>query len=99
MGAADYYAPGQWNFRCQECYKKLKSGEALRRWDNLWVGPECYEIRNPQDFQRGIPDNQNPPWTTGDPPPIFVTNTGSTTTQNMYGMVLNGYMLNGRSLG
>jgi hypothetical protein len=97
MGQADYFLEGAWNFRCQECGKKLKSVEALRRWDNLWVGPECYEIRNPQDFQRGIPDQQTPPWTTGDPPPIFVQNVQPST--SMYPMVLNGWLLNGRSLG
>jgi hypothetical protein len=68
-GPADYYLSGAWNFRCQECGKKLKSVDALFRWDGLWVGPECYEVRNPQDFLRPIPDYQGLPWSTGDPTP------------------------------
>ncbi len=97
MGSADYFLDGAWNFRCQECGMKLKSTEARRRWDNFIVGPECYEIRNPQDFVRGIPDNQSVPWSTGDPAPIWID--GNTTTQGAYPMVLNSWWLDGMYLG
>jgi hypothetical protein len=77
MGSHDYFKPGVWNFWCQQCGRKLKADEGKKRWDGLWVGPECFEIRNPQDFVRGIPDNQGIPWSTGDPPWVYVGNTGN----------------------
>jgi hypothetical protein len=42
----------------------IESGKALFRWDGFWVGPCCFEERNPQDFIRGIPDNPSVPWST-----------------------------------
>jgi hypothetical protein len=99
MGRADYYAEGQYNFRCQECGQKLKSSLGRRRWDGFWVGPECWEIRNPQDFVRGIPDRQAVPWSTGDPPPVFINDTSSPTTTQDYPMLLDAYFLGSRLLG
>jgi hypothetical protein len=98
MGSADYFAPGQNNLRCQECFKKIKSGEAYFRWDGFWVHYLCWEIRNPQDYQRGIPDFQTPKIITGDPPPIFINGT-TTTTSNGYPLLFNGRMLNANMLG
>ena len=99
MGQADYFEEGQWNFYCQECGKKLKSGEARYRWDNFWVGPECWEIRNPQDYVRGIPDNPSVPWSTGNIPPKFIdTNAGPTQTTGPSQM-LDSYMLDSTMLG
>jgi hypothetical protein len=74
MGRTSYFEPGSWNFWCQQCGKRLKATEGRRRWDGLWVGPECFEIRHPQDFVRGIPDRQSVPWSTGDPPWVYVGN-------------------------
>jgi hypothetical protein len=99
MGSRDYYLEGAWNARCQECWKKIKSSEALKRWDGFWVCWRCYEIRNPQDFARGIPDNQGVPWSTGNPPPIFIDTAGSAVPVNDYGMLLNSYYLNSKMLG
>ena len=98
MGSADYYLEGTWNFRCQECFKKMKATEALRRWDDYWVGPECWEIRNPQDFTRGIPDNQSVPWSTGDPPPVFITSV-EPAQQTTYNQELNHWQLGSMMLG
>lgn len=98
MGQADYYAEGDWNFRCQECWRKGKSSEGLKRWDGFWVCWRCYEIRNPQDFARGVPDNQNVPWQTGNPPPLFID--GSSPSNNTYGRrLIGGYQLGGQPFG
>lgn len=99
MGQADYYLEGSWNFYCQECGKKLKAAEGLHRWDNFWVGPECWEIRNPQDFIRGIPDNPSVPWSTGNVPPIFVSDAGTPTENSAGSMQLNSYQLGSKPLG
>jgi len=67
------------------------------RWDGYWVCEQCWEIRNPQDFIKPIPDNPSVPWSTGDPPPIFID--GSTTTPQGYPMLLDGWLLDGMMLG
>ena len=63
MGSANYYAPGQWNFYCDLCGRKNKSGDAVLTWDNHYVCSHHKEARNPQDFVKGVPDNQSLPWT------------------------------------
>ncbi len=81
-GPKDFFRHGTWNARCDECYKKCKSDEMLLRWDNCYVCHECYEIRNPQDFVKGIPDGQSPPWTRPTPPPIFANGSTGTATES-----------------
>lgn len=61
-GSADYYADGQWNFYCDLCGKKEKSGNGVKTWDNFYVCRHHKEVRNPQDFVRGVKDNQTVPW-------------------------------------
>ena len=34
------------------CNRKIKSGEAMKRWDGLWVCKEDFENRHPLDFLR-----------------------------------------------
>ena len=34
-----------------------------RHWQGYYVCPEHWEVRQPQDFVRGIQDIQTPPWT------------------------------------
>lgn len=62
-GQADYFAPGQWNFICDLCGAKRKSGAAQLTWDKHYVCPHHKEVRNPQDFVRGVSDDQSVPWT------------------------------------
>ncbi len=66
------YVSGQWNFICDSCGQKHKSGIAKKRWDGLTVCPECYEIRHPQDFVRPRPDKQSVPWSRPKLPEVFV---------------------------
>src|ERR1700688_2469260 len=61
-GIADYYASGQWNFVCDLCGKKQKSNRAMFTWNGLYVCKHHKEIRNPQDFLRGVKDDQSVPW-------------------------------------
>ncbi len=67
MGRADYLKEGDWNAVCAECGMKGKASEMLRLPDGIpggkmYVHPEHYVARNPQDFVRGIPEKQSPPW-------------------------------------
>lgn len=75
MGRADYYAPGQWNFFCDLCGKKTKSSEGVKTWDNFWVCRYHKEARNPQDFVRGVEDDQSLPWERSEAPDQFVAST------------------------
>lgn len=72
MGRADYYADGDWNALCYECGKKFKASSLLRHWQGYWVCSRCFEVRQPQDFVRGVPDVQTPPWTQPQPADVFI---------------------------
>lgn len=71
-GKADFYARGQWNFYCDLCGAKTKSSDGVRTWNNLWVCSHHKEVRNPQDFVRGIKDDQTTPWRRSATPPEFL---------------------------
>jgi len=71
MGRADWWKSGDWDAVCDVCGFKYKASELKLRWDGLYVCQPDWEIRQPQDFVRGIPDQQTPPWTRPLPPPIF----------------------------
>jgi hypothetical protein len=62
MSRADYFAPGQWNFYCDLCGRKNKSGNAMLTWDGHYVCKEHKEVRNPQDFVRGVVAEAAIPW-------------------------------------
>lgn len=62
MGRADFYATGDWNAICDECGRKYKASTLWKRWDGFMVCAAHWEPRHPQDFVRGVVDNQNVPW-------------------------------------
>ena len=73
MGAADRFASGQWNFFCDLCGRKEKSSLGVKTWDNHWVCRRHKEVRNPQDFLKGIKDDQTLPWVRSEPPDTYLT--------------------------
>jgi len=62
MGDSDFYKAGEWNFYCDLCGKKAKSGTAVKTWDGHYVCKSHKEARNPQDFRRGVKDDPSVPW-------------------------------------
>lgn len=72
MGEADYLRLGSWNARCARCGKKKKADELIQQWQGYWVCPEHWEVRQPQDFVRGIEERPTPPWVQN-PADIFVS--------------------------
>lgn len=62
MGRADYLLLGDWNVQCYQCGFKDKASKMVRNWQGYYVHPEHNEPRQTQDFVRGVPDNQIPPW-------------------------------------
>jgi len=63
MSDADYLALGDWNANCSMCGRKRKASELVRNWQGQWRCPEHNESRHPQDYVRGVPENQTPPFT------------------------------------
>lgn len=69
MGRSDYYEPGDWNITCARCGRKRKAiSDGMRQLPpgvsgaGMWVCPEHWNVRQPQDFVRGIPDRMTPPF-------------------------------------
>lgn len=58
----DYFAPGDWNAACYVCGRKFKASELIRHWQGYYVCKDDWEPRQPQDFVRGVPDDQTVPW-------------------------------------
>ncbi len=79
LGPEDYFKPGAWNARDWNTGRKCKSDEMVKLsiYDgNGWVRnsrSSSFDITNPQQFVRGIPDRPNVPWTQPTPPPIFAS--------------------------
>jgi hypothetical protein len=74
MGSKDYYSHGNNNVECDLCGQKYKRTDCKMQWNNLFTCPTCFEPRNPQDFVKGVPDNQRAPITRYNPTITFVTN-------------------------
>jgi len=67
----DEYVHGAWNAICDRCGFKYKSFQLRAEWNGLRTcdGPNtngCWEPRHPQDFVRGVKDQQSVPWTRPD---------------------------------
>lgn len=73
MADADFFKDGAWNFTCDLCGRKQKSTRAMFTWNGLYVCKHHKEVRNPQDFLRGVKDNQSVPWTRPYEPPLCDT--------------------------
>jgi hypothetical protein len=63
MPNPSFYRSGEWNFICDLCGAKAKSGNAMKTWSGAYVCRHHREFRNPQDFLRGVKDDPSVPWT------------------------------------
>lgn len=70
--AADYFKKGSWNFICDVCGQKYKAEQMRKRWDGVITCPNDWEPRHPQDFVRGVKDNQSVPISRPEPPDQFI---------------------------
>jgi len=66
------YISGQWNLICDSCGKKIKAGQAHKRWDGLIVCLDDYEQRHPQDFVRARQDKISVPFSRPRPEDVFI---------------------------
>jgi len=67
------YDSGDWIADCDVCGRKYKASALSERWDGLMCCDDDWEIRQPQDFVRGVPDTQIAPWLRPEPPDQFIT--------------------------
>jgi hypothetical protein len=49
----------------------------MKTWDNHWVCRHHKEVRNPQDFIKGVKDNQSVPWSRLEATDTFVLGSGT----------------------
>jgi hypothetical protein len=71
------YDNGDWIADCDVCGRKYKASALSQRWDGLMCCDDDWEIRQPQDFVRGVPDTQIAPWLRPEPPNYFLPVTQS----------------------
>jgi hypothetical protein len=66
------YDNGDWIADCDVCGRKYKASALTERWDGLMCCNDDWEIRQPQDFVRGVPDTQIAPWLRPEPANSFI---------------------------
>jgi hypothetical protein len=72
MSSENTYVPGDWNVICDRTGFKVKASQTRETWDGLRVRKESWEPRQPQDYVRGVPDDQTVPWARTPPPLAFI---------------------------
>ena len=72
MSYTPRYDKGDWIADCDVCGRKYKASILQQRWDGLMCCPQDWEIRQPQDFVRGVADTQTPPWLRPEPSDYFI---------------------------
>jgi hypothetical protein len=66
------YDKGNWIAMCDVCGRKYKASALTQRWDGLMCCDDDWEIRQPQDFVRGVADTQIAPWLRSEPSNSFI---------------------------
>lgn len=64
--------PGDWLYNCQRCGFTIYGSEVRREWTGLRVCSKCWDPRHPQDFLRGIRDDQAVPFANSPGEPYFL---------------------------
>ena len=91
MGSRDHFRLGDYNAYCDVCGFKYKASELRKRWDGAMVCKRDWEPRHPQDFVKGIKEDQTLP---------FYRTGGTDTYQSGYVQALAGATtITGSSLG
>jgi hypothetical protein len=65
-----YIRGGNWAI-CDVCGFKYRAFDLRRRWDGALCCSADWELRNPQDYLRGVPDNPTAPVTNPEQPDKF----------------------------
>jgi hypothetical protein len=57
-----HYVPGDFYRICDRSGFKIRARRTQMEWNGLIVSDKFYEARQPQDFVKGVPDNQTVPY-------------------------------------
>lgn len=60
--AQDYFVGGDYNAICDVGGEKVKASKLRLQWDGARVCDRHFSYRHPQDFVRGVDDQQGVPW-------------------------------------
>jgi len=96
MSHISKYVKGDWLGDCEVCGATRLASELRMRWDGFRVDARCFETRQPQDFVRGIVDQQAPPWTAPEPTDTFVL--ACTTRTSIAGYASAGCLITGNTV-
>jgi hypothetical protein len=73
-GPADHLERGSFNRICDRCGRKRKARDTALEWTGLMVCTDgCLEERHPQDFVKGVADQQGVPLPRPEGTDTFVT--------------------------
>ena len=61
MGTERFYKPGSFYRICDRTGFAIRAERTQMEWQNLIVDRRVYEARQPQDFVKGVADNQTVP--------------------------------------
>lgn len=62
MGTERFYKPGSFYRVCDRTGMVVRAERTSTEWNNLIVRDDVYERRHPQDFVKGVQDNQTVPF-------------------------------------
>ena len=71
-GPSDRAVLGDNNAICQICGRKYKASQLRKRWDGFLACKDDWHPRQPQDFVRGVKDNQQAPVISAETPDYFI---------------------------
>jgi hypothetical protein len=63
MSYSPSFRNGDWKALCDRCGFLYKASQLRKDWQGLYLDKECWEVRHPQDFQRGVKDDPSVEWT------------------------------------
>lgn len=66
------YRPGNWLAVCDRCGFEFYASQLHREWTGLMVCSKDLDHRHPQEFVRGMRDNQTVPWSRPEGPDRFL---------------------------
>lgn len=77
-----HYVPGDFYRVCDISGFKIRNGRTRKEWNNLIVWDRVWEARQPQDFVKGVIDDQTVPEPRPRQPNVFLGFLTTTTTAN-----------------
>ncbi len=66
------YRPGDWLITCDRTGYIVYASDTVREWNGLRVRRQSSEERHPQDFVRGVGDDQTVPFARPEPTDVFL---------------------------